>query len=290
MNAERDSALTRLRKQFHERLVHESLWIDQAGNPTISDSSNELSRLIGADLVERLGGDKAQDRRTGQGAGRDFERACTDFVRAALERLAHVRPGTWKVDSLANPRGVGIAAYQQYAHLTSLKAATERDPALAAALGSDYFVAPDIVVSREPEPDTRINGGDLLVDGHSGTLSGLRVGAGRLPILHAVISCKWTIRSDRAQNARTEALNLIRNRKGRVPHICVITAEPLPSRISSIALGTGDIDCTYHIALPELVEAVKAAAGNGDAMAKLSVMIDGERLRDIADLPLDIAT
>src|ERR1035438_2137764 len=72
---------------------------------------------------------------------------------------------------------------------------------------------------------------------------------GGLPILHASISCKWTIRSDRVQNARSEALNLIRNRKGRLPHVVVVTGEPLPSRLSAIALGTGDIDCVYHFAL-----------------------------------------
>ncbi|MBN1975836.1 MAG: restriction endonuclease, partial [Anaerolineae bacterium] len=33
------------------------------------------------------------------------------------------------------------------------------------------------------------------------------------------MSCKWTIRSDRGQNPRTEVLNLIRNRKGHLPHI-----------------------------------------------------------------------
>ncbi len=37
--------------------------------------------------------------------------------------------------------------------------------------------------------------------------------------------------SDRAQNTRSEALNLIRNRKGRLPHIVVVTEEPSPSRL-----------------------------------------------------------
>lgn len=35
-----------------------------------------------------------------------------------------------------------------------------------------------------------------------------------VPYDHASISAKFTMRSDRAQNSRTEALNLIRNRKG----------------------------------------------------------------------------
>lgn len=106
-------------------------------------------------------------------------------------------------------------------------------------------------------------------------------------MLHAVISCKWTMRSDRAQNARSEALNLIRNRKGRAPHIAVVTAEPLPSRISSLALGTGDIDCVYHFALNELVAAV-SDLGSDDSRELLQIMIEGQRLKDISDLPLDL--
>jgi hypothetical protein len=96
------------------------------------------------------------------------------------------------------------------------------------------------------------------------------------------------MRSDRAQNSRSEALNLIRNRKGHLPHIVVVTGEPTPSRISSLALGTGDIDCVYHFALPELVAEVEQA-GESSGIELLQMMIDGKRLRDIADLPLDLA-
>jgi hypothetical protein len=106
--------------------------------------------------------------------------------------------------------------------------------------------------------------------------------------LHASISCKWTIRSDRSQNARTEGLNLIRNRKGHTPHIAVITGEPMPTRIASLAMGTGDIDCVYHFALHELVEAVKEVSSEA-AIETLDMLIDGRRLRDIADLPFDLA-
>ncbi|EMU6176122.1 restriction endonuclease, partial [Escherichia coli] len=118
----------------------------------------------------------------------------------------------------------------------------------AAALGSDYTISPDIIVEREPECDQVINSPELLVDDSVTRMSALRSSNGGKPILHASISCKWTIRSDRAQNARSEALNLIRNRKGNLPHVMVVTAEPTPSRLASIALGTGDIDCVYHFA------------------------------------------
>ncbi len=116
----------------------------------------------------------------------------------------------------------------------------------------------------------------------------LRQGEHKCPLLHASISTKWTLRSDRAQNARSEALNLIRNRKGRQPHIMVVTAEPTPSRLSSLALGTGDIDCVYHFALDELIESVQEL-GNTEALDMLSIMVDGKRLKDIANLPFDLA-
>lgn len=64
--------------------------------------------------------------------------------------------------------------------------------------------------------------------------------------------------------------------------------EPLPSRLSSIALGTGDIDCTYHAALYELQSAV-ADCGNEEAIEMLRILVEGRRLRDISDLPFDLA-
>lgn len=81
---------------------------------------------------------------------------------------------------------------------------------------------------------------------------------------------------------------MLRNRKGRAPHIVVVTAEPTPSRLASLALGTGALDMVYHFALQELVEAVDEL-GNDEAKALLVSLIEGQRLRDISDLPLDLA-
>src|SRR5215472_8968292 len=55
---------------------------------------------------------------------------------------------------------------------------------------------------------------------------------------------------------------------------------------ASLAYGTGDIDCVYHIALDELIETVNAL-DYPDARDTLMIMIRGKRLRDISDLPLD---
>ena len=157
-------------------------------------------------------------------------------------------------------------------------------------MGNDYSISPDVVVVRYPVRDSEINKTSNVVDRRVALHTELRLSNSKMPILHASISTKWTMRSDRAQNTRTEALNLIRNRKGRLPHVMAVTAEPLPSRLASIATGTGDVDCVYHVALYELVQAVEAEKGkNGEKMKqKLAVMIEGKRLKDISDLPLDL--
>ncbi len=154
-------------------------------------------------------------------------------------------------------------------------------------MGNEYSITPDIIISREAFEDSAINESALLVNDAVARQSPFRKLNNAEPILLASISCKWTLRSDRAQNARSEALNLIRNRKGRCPHIMVVTAEPTPSRISSLALGTGDIDCVYHFALPELRESILETE-NDEALQSLDIMIQGKRLRDISDLPLDL--
>ncbi len=81
---------------------------------------------------------------------------------------------------------------------------------------------------------------------------------------------------------------MIRNRKGPLPHIVAVTAEPLPTRIAPLALGTGDLDCVYHFALPELRQAV-VDVGNEDQLDMLETLVAGRRLRDISDLPFDLA-
>lgn len=183
---------------------------------------------------------------------------------------------------------IKTSSFYQYSHLEYITELIKKDANIAASLGNSYVIAPDIVIYREPESDEYINDENYMVDDSVAKMAALRLKFNKHYILHASISAKWTMRSDRAQNSRTEALGLIRNRKGHLPHIAVITGEPMPSRLASLALGTGDIDCMYHFALYELVEAVKAI-GAEDAQEMLDILISGKRLKDISDLPLDLA-
>lgn len=234
--------------------------------------------------------DTRAERAAGQTLGGSFEKAVLKFIEATFTQLPNLRPGTWNLKNLGNARQKNhLAPYDPYRHLGALDRAVREDPTLLTVLGNAYAIAPDLIITREPETDDSINSIQRIVDGASALHSPLRARGDAQPsILHAVISCKWTLRSDRAQNARSEALNLIRHRKGRTPRIAVVTGEPTPTRISSIALGTGDIDMVYHFALPELVRAVDEH-GHDDSRELLHMMIDGDRLRDISDLPLDLA-
>ena len=151
---------------------------------------------------------------------------------------------------------------------------TAQNAQLAAALGNDYLVAPDVVIYRDLYEDSEINAAQCIVDGDVGKMADIRKNTRSSVLLHASVSAKYTMRSDRAQNSRTEALNLIRNRKGHLPHIVVVTAEPMPNRLASLALGTGDIDCVYHFALYELIRAVKEV-GSEDAAETLETLVQG---------------
>ena len=283
-----EAAFQQGRKAFHASLLKTTLTISSAGVVSNADSSSAASKAIAKGIAELLKAETISDRIAGQTSGNQFEGICAAFVRESFLKLGHLRPGIWDVHQVSGRNRLEIARYAQYAHLTALDRAAKADAELAAALGSDYTITPDIVVVRDTEDDSVINTPELLVDDGVTTYASLRKKNGGLPLLHASISCKWTIRSDRAQNARSEALNLVRNRKGRLPHVVVVTAEPMPSRLASIALGTGDIDCVYHFALYELQATVKTL-GMGDAADMLAVMVDGNRLKDISDLPLDLA-
>lgn len=281
-------AFAEARKEFHAQLLLNTLTINAAGVVSNADSSNNNSKLIAREIARLLQAETIGERIAGQTSGNQFESICAQFVEKTFLKLGHLRPGKWKVQQVSGRNRLEIAKYEQYAHLIALDKAARSDAQLAAALGSDYTITPDIVVAREPEHDSVINKPELILDDSVTLMSGLRESNGGRPLLHASISCKWTIRSDRAQNARSEAPNLMRNRKGTLPHIMVVTAEPTPSRLASIALGTGDIDCVYHFALYELQAAVKFL-GLHDAADMLAVMVDGKRLKDISDLPLDLA-
>ena len=270
-----------LRRDYHRRICRDVLRQTPSGIPNNADNGSAASVRLGKGIVDRIGLPISDEKLAGQTAGHRFEEATRDFLREAFGLLSHLRPGTW-----AFSLGGNIRDYEQYLHLSDVRRVVDEHEELRIIFG-DYIVKPDIVVCRKPIADSDINEHEtLLTDTVTSGYTPLRRENSQTDIMHASVSCKWTIRSDRSQNARTEGLNLVRNRKGKTPHIVVVVAEPLPGRIASLAYGTGDIDCIYHFALRELMDA--AADSDSDAEL-LRVLVSGRRLRDISDLPFDLA-
>ncbi len=179
-----------------------------------------------------------------------LEAATREFLAVALPVLAPGRE--WMVGQRE------ITAFSQYRHLAALNDLVAENPVLRVELGRDYLIAPDVTVGIPFDPE------------------GL--------FLHAAVSAKWTIRSDRVQNIRHEAVVMIRSRRGRLPHIAAVTAEPMPTRLASIARGTGEIDAVYHVAYAELLEAV-LAVGTDEQRRTLDELINQRRLYPLSRLP-----
>ena len=270
-----------LRRAYHRRICRDVLRWNASGIPNNSDSGSAASVRLGKGIVDNIGLRIGKGKLAGQTAGHRFEEATKDFLRDAFRLLSHLRPGEWEFSL-----GGNIRDYEQYLHLSDLRRVVDEHEELRVIFG-DYIVKPDIVVCRKPVIDSEINSkGTLLADDGAAVHTPLRHANSQASIMHASVSCKWTIRSDRSQNARTEGLNLVRNRKGKTPHIVVVVGEPLPGRIASLAYGTGDIDCVYHFALRELTD---AASDSDSETELLQTLIAGRRLRDISDLPFDLA-
>lgn len=257
-----------------------------------ADGDSPASVALANGMAGLIGSPYAPKAPSPQTSGTLFAKHTTRFLKSAFALLHHLRPGRW---TFSVSQGMaGITAYDQYKHLADLATLASKHPEIRMALGGDYLVLPDIIVGKAPVTDAEIDAETAIIGDAAAIarLTPFRAGNDPCPenTLHASISCKWTMRSDRAQNTRTEALNLLRNRKGKSPQMIVVTAEPLPSRLVSIAVGTGDIDCTYHAALYELVATARTnKATLKDQLDELEMLIAGRRLRDISDLPFDLA-
>ena len=286
------TTLPQLRRIYHNEIALQIVRFSKGTGesyPNFADGSSRSSVAISNGIAELLRFPaRSEPRLSGQTAGSLFEKLTCEFLQEAFTAIQPLRPGRWEYLTTRTQ----ISGFVQYRHLETLDALVTDNQTLSAALGHGYIVTPDIVVARHPATHEEVNASrDFLGNTGLASLTPFlaRDQSASFPFLHASVSCKWTIRSDRSQNTRTEALNLIRNRKGNLPHIVAVTAEPLPMRIASLALGTGDLDCVYHFALDELRVVCDLLPGCEDQAEMLATMIHGDRLRDISDLPFDLA-
>lgn len=221
--------------------------------PNCADIDSAASLRLSAAMLEALGIEHRVDQRIPTSPGGPLENKTRDDLAVFLPEFAPNRQ--WRVQN-----GQTIWNFAQYAHLHELHRLVSDQPELRVTIGQDYLIKPDVTVAILDHPDDP------------------------RPFLHGVVSCKWTIRSDRVQNIRHEYGQMIRHRRGRMPHLVTLTAEPLPSRLASIARGTGEVDCTYHIAWAALNEAV-LDAGSPEQKDAWYECVNQERLRPYFDLP-----
>lgn len=165
--------------------------LEKTGNlvPNNADSDSNTSKLLARHVLEALGVESdvvLLD--TPDNLGPALEHAVCDHLKASLPRLSPER--SWHVGHKKT-----VADFAQYEHLDRVAEAVRRNATLRVDLGRDYLIKPDVTVGvtyPTAEAATR-------------------------PHLHAAVSCKWTIRSDRVQNVRHEFLQMIRHRRGKLP-------------------------------------------------------------------------
>lgn len=275
------------RRDYHRQLIRAGVLGLRNGVVTNADVASATSRALAERMAEALAAETGLALQptalSGQTLGKVFGDTTRDFIEAAMRLLPPPALSGWSY-AVSGP----ITNYAQFAHLAEIAELVEAHAELQLDFGEDYIIVPDIVVSKRPVEDAAFGEGVVGGVGNGvASSTSIRNANQQRPLLHASVSCKWTMRSDRAQNVRTEALNLIRHRKGRLPMMVAITAEPMPSRLASLAKGTGDIDRLYHFALYEL-EAAARAVGNSEQEAELRLLVDGKRLADVSDLPFDL--
>jgi NgoMIV restriction enzyme len=225
--------------------------------PNMADAGSTTSKAIAGEMLDILGINH-EIPHVGQTAGVQLEEEVE-------KHLAEVLPGTIGKAPVQVSRRPPITAFSQYEHLARLERLIEEDQTmtLRASIGTDYTIEPDVTV-------------------------GLGLEAGEAPYLHAAVPCKWTLRSDRAQNIRHEAVIMIRHRRGRLPHITPVTAEPMPTRLASLARGTGEMDAVYHVAFDELLQACRSV-GTREQNDVLDELVTHDRLRDLSTLGVTLS-
>ncbi|MDO4804905.1 MAG: NgoMIV family type II restriction endonuclease [Lachnospiraceae bacterium] len=146
-----ESIIAQERKRYHERLLREGvLTIDKNGVPSNADKSSNISKRIALGIANKLMAE-TQDKSVGQTSGAKFEQLNMEFLANTFPKLQNLRPGAWHITKLGNRNSMKTSSFAQYEHLEYLNRLTVYDRKLAAAMGNDYMVAPDVVVYRETD-------------------------------------------------------------------------------------------------------------------------------------------
>jgi hypothetical protein len=188
------AALTAARKNFHDDLIEKyTLSLSPDGVASNADSSQKTSVSIGLSIAKDLSAGTIPKKLTGQRVGKQFEEAVEGFLSDTFPLFQSLRPGDWSIENVGGSRAeYQISRYEPYTHLADLANAIENDRNLASVLGNSYEISPDILILRKPESDENVNRDSDLVDSESGRYAVIRMANQDRPIVHAIVSCKWT--------------------------------------------------------------------------------------------------
>ena len=166
------------RFHFHKRLFEtNTLTLTSTGVVSNADTSSRGSKAISKKIVDILV-DKYHhkaniiDKISGQTLGKQFELLTMEFLKETFPFLQNLRPGQWSVLQLGNNNRLKTSDFEQYEHLAYLSALTAENAQLAAALGNDYLVTPDVVIYRDLYKDEEINSVQRIVDDSIGKMAG----------------------------------------------------------------------------------------------------------------------
>ena len=224
----------KLRQDYHRRLYEQVLSNSrncESGSqyPSFIAGTSQTSSDIARGIVRRIEFFDAPAPHLGRSVGAEFINLTAAFIESAFQLMRQARLGKWLYS-----KSYTISQIDRYEHLENLDRSKipAHDPLLQSALGDGYILWPDIIVGRQPineeesesfrealEHDLRFASRTTLHESNAGSSRTL---------LHASVSCNWTIQSEHVESSRSEAYNLIRSSLGRIPYIAVVTAEPLP--------------------------------------------------------------
>lgn len=267
------------------------------GKPNTSDASEAFSVELGQALFESLG--VSPEARGSEPTGDPFSKKVSAELSAAL--LA-------RGSTLSVKPELALNEFEQFRHVGALrtmraepsreyvKAWSKLNSFVRGRLNDQALArfeilseAVEAAISAETESRRLLleEVGDESLLNLDVTASRQRPGP-RSPTLEIGLSLKWSLRTDRAQDCRSQGAKMASLRRGRMPHFAVVTMEPRPYMLNLLGGGSGEVDCVYHLALPALSVAIEqVCAGNSrrrGALDTFNRLVAQRRLRDWDEL------
>ncbi|MFF5550062.1 NgoMIV family type II restriction endonuclease [Streptomyces olivaceoviridis] len=205
------------------------------------------------------------------GAVRELRSDLAKEVAQAVNELEKYSARAGLDEEVLSKVGVHLNKIREQIELTD-----QRRRELLNLVGEESLLKLDVTVSREL-PDSA---GEATHHRH----------------LVAGFSLKWTLRTDRAQDCRSQGAKMAALRRGRMPHFAAVTMEPRPSMLALLGRGSGDVDCVYHLHLPALSDAIDEYCSGTKHKATLAMrdnfrrLLDQRRVRDYSELRSYVAT